>query len=178
MDYLRRAGAKGATAEETSQELKLPPSIVYSILKELRRLNFVFIYPREKRPKNERKRRYLCDKSTWGKYAVETQFLEALTIHGEIESINEILKKDLLQVVAKVYKDFSRKPELRTFLPRADPDNICPKCNRSHEAMEFFYATILRAFDSFVSESREFEEFLSEKKYALETERAVKLNQS
>src|SRR5713226_2408392 len=48
LEYARRAVARGVTAEEMSKALNLPASVVYSTLKELRRLGFVFIYPREK----------------------------------------------------------------------------------------------------------------------------------
>jgi predicted transcriptional regulator len=47
-----------------------PRSVVYSTLKELRRLGFVFTYPRDKAPSGERKKRYVCERTTWGKYGI------------------------------------------------------------------------------------------------------------
>jgi hypothetical protein len=166
MQHIRRAGARGSSADEISKDLNLPPSIVYSTLKELRRLDFIFTYPREKRLRNERKKRYVCERATWGKYGIDTHFLEALVLGGEIEMINERLKGDLLGIFAEIHNDFSRKKELRAFLPISSESNICPKCNRSHEAMEFFYAIILRAIDSFIAESSEFNHFLAERGYS------------
>ncbi len=49
MDYMRQAGAKGITAEEIITKENLPQSVVYSALKELYRLNYIFLYPREKK---------------------------------------------------------------------------------------------------------------------------------
>jgi len=166
MQHIRRAGARGISADEISKDLGLPPSIVYSTLKELRRLDFIFTYPREKRPRNERRKRYVCERATWGKYGIDPQFLEALVLEGKIETINERLKADLLAIFEEVHNDFSRKKELRSFLPVSSESNICPKCNRSHEAMEFFYAIILKAIDSFIAESNEFKQFLAERGYS------------
>jgi len=138
MEYLRKTGAKGASAEEISVSLSLPPSIVYSTLKELRRLEFVFTYPRDKMPNKERKRRYVCERGTWGKYGIDRQFLDALTLEGELSMINEELKDPLLGVFGRLYDDFVSKRQLGRFLPTRGGENICPRCARSHEAMEFF----------------------------------------
>lgn len=166
MQHIRRAGARGSSADEISKDLSLPTSIVYSTLKELRRLEFIFTYPREKRPRKERKKRYVCERGTWGKYGIDPQFMEALVLEGKIGAINEKLKGDLLAIFDEIHNDFARKKELRTFLPISSESNICPKCNRSHEAMEFFYAITLKAIDSFIAESSEFNHFLAERGYS------------
>ncbi len=171
MQYIREAGAIGVSADEVSKELNLPPSIVYSTLKELRRLDFVFIYPREKRSRNERKKRYVCERGTWGKYGIDPQFVNALRFSGQIDSTNEKLKENLLEIFAGVHNDFSSRKELKSFLPNSNDASICPKCSRNHEAMEFFYAIILSAVDSFISESKEFNAFLSERGWSLESAR-------
>ena len=111
MHHIREVGARGISADEISKDLNLPASIVYSTLKELRRLDFVFIYPREKRPRNERKKRYVCERGTWGKYGIESHFSDALTFSGEIETINEKLKENLLEIFANVHSDFSTRKE-------------------------------------------------------------------
>lgn len=49
MDYIRQAGAHGITAEDIIGKEKIPASVVYSTLKELYRLEYVFLYPREKK---------------------------------------------------------------------------------------------------------------------------------
>jgi len=169
MHYIREIGARGVTADDISKNLNLPASIVYSTLKELRRLDFVFIYPREKRPRNERRKRYVCERATWGKYGIESHFSEALTLSGEIESINDKIKHNLLESFEDVHNDFSSRRELKPFLPHSNESNICPKCNRSHEAMEFFYAILLRSIDGFITESEEFNHFLSERGWSLES---------
>jgi len=170
MHYIREIGARGVSADEISKSLDLPASIVYSTLKELRRLDFVFIYPREKRPRNERRKRYVCERATWGKYGIEAHFSEALTLSGEIESINDKIKQNLLEIFEDVHNDFSNRKELKPFLPHSNEDNICPKCSRNHEAMEFFYAILLRSIDTFITESEEFNHFLSERGWSVESE--------
>ena len=165
LEHLRRAGARGLTAGELSKTLNLPPSVVYSILKELRRLGFVFIYPRKGRVK-DRKKRYVCDKSTWGKYGIENGFLNAMSFAGITDEVIESLKPALVSVLGKAFQEFGTRKELRTFLPAANLDNLCPRCERSHEAMEFVYAIVLRAIDKFITESDEFRGFLAERGYS------------
>src|SRR5712692_3436267 len=107
LEYARRAGARGVTADELSKALNLPSSIVYSTLKELRRLGFVFIYPREKGGKvKDRRKRYVCDKSTWGKYGVETEFLNAMTFAGITDEVIESIRPGLVSVLGKAFEEF------------------------------------------------------------------------
>ncbi len=166
LEYARRAGARGVTAEELSKALNLPASVVYSTLKELRRLGFVFIYPREKGKAKDRKRRYVCDKSTWGKYGVDNEFLNAMTFSGITDEVIERLRPGIVGALSKAFEEFRGKRELKAFLPQASGDNICPRCKRSHEAMEFVYAIVLRAIDKFITESDEFRKFLAERGYS------------
>jgi DNA-binding transcriptional ArsR family regulator len=166
LEYARRAGARGVTAEELSKTLDLPASVVYSTLKELRRLGFVFIHPREKGKSKDRKKRYVCDKSTWGKYGVDNDFLSAMTFAGITDHVVEALRPSLVGMLSKSFDEFKAKKELKAFLPQASPDNICSKCGRSHEAMEFIYAIVLRAIDKFITESDEFRVFLVERGYS------------
>ncbi|MDV3277888.1 MAG: winged helix DNA-binding protein [Nitrososphaerales archaeon] len=166
LENIRKAGARGVSADEISKALNLPSSVVYSTLKELRRLEFVFVYPREKKRRNERKKRYVCERATWGKYGINPDFLTALKLEGEVYKTNEKLTPILLEVLGNVYEDFEKKTQLKMFLPRAREENICPKCDRSHEAMEFFYAILLKAMDSFITESDEFRHFLTQRGFS------------
>jgi DNA-binding transcriptional ArsR family regulator len=167
LEYLRKAGARGTTADELSKSLNLPPSIVYATLKELRRLKFVFIYPREKgRSPKDRRKRYLSHKSTWGKYAVEPGFLSAMEFAGVGDMVIQSLRPSLIDVLGKTFEQFKTRKELRTFLPVAGDSNICPNCGRSHEAMEFIYAVIIRAIDSFIMDSKEVRQFMAERGYS------------
>ena len=74
MDDIRQAGANGITAEEITKKESIPASVVYVTLKELYRLEFIFLYPRSKQIKSERKRRFVCERGTWGKYAIDREF--------------------------------------------------------------------------------------------------------
>ena len=74
MDRIRQAGAKGITAEEITQQEQIPVSIVYTTLKELYRLEYVFLYPRQKKEKGERKKRFVCERGSWGKYGIDKEF--------------------------------------------------------------------------------------------------------
>lgn len=165
MDYIRQAGAQGITAEDIVEKEKIPASVVYSTLKELYRLEFVFLYPREKKAKGERSKRFVCERSTWGKYGIDEEFDAMLKVSGLLESITEEMRMPVMKAFREVYRQFSTKKELQKFLPTKQT-NICPNCQRSHEAMEFFYATLLRSIDLMVTESDEFKRFLVDIKYA------------
>lgn len=165
MDYIRQSGAKGITAEDIIEKEKIPASVVYSTLKELYRLEYVFLYPREKKGKGERRKRFVCERSTWGKYGIDDEFDAMLKVSGLLESITEEIRIPVMKVFREVYEQFSTRRELQKFLP-AKQTNICPNCQRSHEAMEFFYATLLRSIDLMITESDEFKKFLIERAYA------------
>ena len=165
MDYIRQAGAQGITAEDIIKKEKIPASVVYATLKELYRLEFVFLYPREKKVKGERMKRFVCERSTWGKYGIDEEFDAALRVSGLLDNIAEELRVPVMKALKGAYEQFSTKKELQKFLPTKQT-NICPNCQRSHEAMEFFYATLLRSIDLMITESDEFKKFLVDIKYA------------
>lgn len=167
MDLLRQAGAKGITAEEITQQEQIPASVVYTTLKELYRLEYVFLYPRQKKEKGERKKRFVCERGTWGKYGIDEEFDAVIKVNGIIEKIANDLRQPIMETFNDIYEKFSSKKELNQFLPTKDT-NICPNCQRSHESMEFFYAILLRSIDLMITESKEFKEFLIEKGYAYE----------
>jgi hypothetical protein len=165
MDYIRQAGAHGITAEDIIEKEKIPASVVYSTLKELYRLEYVFLYPREKKDRKERRKRFVCERSTWGKYGIDEEFDATLKVSGLLESITEQMRAPVMKTFQEVYGQFSAKRELQKFLPTKQT-NICPNCQRSHEAMEFFYAILLRSIDLMITESDEFKKFLVDIKYA------------
>jgi hypothetical protein len=167
MDDIRQAGANGITADEITKKESIPASVVYVTLKELYRLEFIFLYPRSRQIKSERKRRFVCERGTWGKYAIDKEFDAALKVNELLESITYDLKEPIMKVLKDTYDKFSTKRELQRFLPTRNT-NICPNCQRSHEAMEFFYATILRTIDLMITESDDFKMFLLDKGYATE----------
>ncbi len=166
MDHIRQAGAKGITAEEITQEEQIPVSIVYTTLKELYRLEYVFLYPRQKKEKGERKKRFVCERGTWGKYGIDKEFDTVLKINGILEMVMKDMRQPIMKTFKEIHDQFSSKKELQQFLPIKDT-NICPNCQRSHESMEFFYAILLRSIDLTITESKEFKEFLIEKGYAI-----------
>ena len=57
MDDIRQAGANGITADEITKKESIPASVVYVTLKELYRLEFIFLYPRSRQIKSERKKK-------------------------------------------------------------------------------------------------------------------------
>jgi hypothetical protein len=156
----------GLSIRTISAALVGPRSVVYSTLKELRRLGFVFTYPRDKAPSGMRKKRYVCERTTWGKYGIRAEFLTALNLEGIVQRVQERLREPLLEVLGEVWESFQGKRELRGFIPSQGEGSICPRCDRSHEAMEFFYAILLKAIDSFITESSEFREFLAKRGYS------------
>ena len=168
MEFLRKKGAIGATADEISKKLNLPLSVVYSTLKELYRLKYTFVYPREMQSKDERKKRFVCDRATWGKYGINQEFADALSLEGEIDFMMEKLRQPILETLGKVYDDFAEKRPLRKFLPVKGETHICVKCRASHEGIEFFYALLLRTVDMLLTESDEFRQFLIQHEYAVQ----------
>jgi hypothetical protein len=167
MDDIRQAGANGITADEITKKESIPASVVYVTLKELYRLEFIFLYPRSRQIKSERKKRFVCERGTWGKYAIDKEFDAALKVNELLESVTYELKEPIIKALKDTYDKFSTKRELQRFLPTRNT-NICPNCQRSHEAMEFFYATVLRAIDLMITESDDFKRFLLDKGYATE----------
>jgi hypothetical protein len=167
MDHIRQAGANGITADEITKRESIPASVVYTTLKELYRLGFIFLYPRSKLAKAERKRRFVCERGTWGKYVIDKEFDAALNVNELLDSITNELKEPIMRVLRDTYDQFNAKRVLQRFLPTRNT-NICPNCQRSHEAMEFFYATILRTIDLMITESEDFKKFLLERDYAKE----------
>lgn len=166
LGHVRMAGAAGATTDEIAKTLGLPPSAVYSTLKELRRLEFVSILPRAKKRRAERKKRYLCTRTTWGKYRINGQFVDALAYEGATKKLTEALEGPLLQQFSRLFDEFGSKSALRPYLPERGDGRICPICDKSHEATEFAYAVLLAVLDPFITESPEFRNLLIEKGYA------------
>jgi hypothetical protein len=165
MDRIRQAGARGITAEDIIEKEKVPATAVYSTLKELYRLKYVFLYPRDKKSKGERRKRYVCERGTWGKYGIDQEFDMVLKVSGVLERITEEMRQPITKALRETYETFSEKKELQKYLP-AKEVNICPNCNRSHEAMEFFYAILLRSIDVMITDSEEFKKFLVDRGYA------------
>jgi hypothetical protein len=162
---VRAAGASGIAAQDIVKELDLPATIVYSTLKELRRLEFISILPKD-RNNRERKRRYVCERATWGKYRVDSAFMHAISYEGVTRVLGEKLKGSMLEVFSNLFDEFATKSKLRPFAPVSDESRICPICNRNHEASEFVFAILLATLDTFITESNEFRELLVEKGFA------------
>lgn len=165
MDSIRQAGSKGITAEDIIEREHVPPSAVYATLKELYRLKYVFLFPREKKSRGERSKRYVCERGTWGKYGIDPEFDVVLKMSGTLDKVIEGTSQPIMKAFKEVYDTFSSKRELQKYLPTKET-NICPNCHRSHEAMEFFYAVLLRSVDLLVTESEEFLKLLIDQGYA------------
>ena len=166
LGYVRITGSAGASADEIAKKLRLPVSVVYSTLKELRRLEFISILPRDLRRAKERKKRYLCERTTWGKYRIDGPFMNVIAYEGITKRLTEKLRAPILDVFSDLFEEFRSRSKLRPYLPEAAEDGICPICSRNHEATEFVYAVILAALDPFITESSEFRELLIKKGYA------------
>jgi len=165
MDSIRQAGSRGVTAEDIIEREHVPASAVYSTLKELYRLKYVFLYPRSKKSRGERRKRYVCERSTWGKYGIDAEFDLVLKMSGVLDRVTHETRQPIMKAFREVYEEFNSKKELQSYLPTKE-SNICPNCHRSHEAMEFFYAILLRSMDLTITESDEFKRFLVDRGYA------------
>ncbi len=167
LSCVKNAGAAGASTDEIVKELNLPSTTVYTTLKELTRQEFLLVLPKErkKNPK-ERKKRYLCEKPTWGKYRIDPAFMNAISYENVIKILAEKLNQPILEVFSNLFEEFKTKSKLKSLLPVSEESRICPICKRNHEATEFVFAIILAALDSFLTESPEFTNLLIEKGYA------------
>lgn len=165
LGHVKAAGTTGAAADEISNDLGLPRSLVYSTLKELRRLEFVSMLPHSRKKTKERKKRYVCERTTWGKYRVENSFLDALAFEGITTRLTEKLKGPILEAFSEVFDEFISKRRLKPFLPVGGEGSVCRVCGRNHQATEFAYAILLAALDPFITESQEFKALLAKKGY-------------
>ncbi len=165
MDSIRQAGSRGVTAKEIIDKESVPASAVYSTLKELYRLKYVFLYPRDKKSRAERRKRYVCERGTWGKYGIDQEFDVVLKMSGVLDRTTSETRQPIMKAFRDVYEEFNSRKDLQRYLPTKET-NICPNCHRSHEAMEFFYAILLRSIDLMVTESEEFKKFLVDRGYA------------
>ena len=91
--------------------------MVYSTLKELYRLEFIFLYPSEKKRKGERMKRFVCERSTWGKYRIDQEFDSALRVSGMLERITDEMRQPVTKALQDAYEQFSETKELQKFLP-------------------------------------------------------------
>src|SRR5581483_7327091 len=96
---------------------------------------------------------------------IDEEFDAVLRVSGLLEAVTDEMRAPIMRTFKQVYDEFSKRKELQKFLPLKQ-GNICPNCQRSHEAMEFFYAILLRSMDLLITESEEFKKFLVEIKYA------------
>ena len=117
MDHIRQSGAQGITAADITEKEKIPASVVYSTLKELYRLEFIFLYPREKKRKGERKKRFVCERSTWGKYRIDQEFDSALRVSGILERMTDEMRQPVTKALQDAYEQFGETKELQKFLP-------------------------------------------------------------
>jgi hypothetical protein len=121
MDHIRQAGAQGITVEDITRREKIPASVVYSTLKELYRLEFVFLYPREKKQKGERKKRLVCERSTWGKYRIDQEFDAALRMSGILERITDEMRQPVMKALKDACEQFGATKVLQRFIPPRRP---------------------------------------------------------
>lgn len=164
LECIRGAGAHGIAADEIVRDLDLPPTLVYTTIKELRRLEFISIVPRNKGNK-ERKKRYLCERPTWGKYRIDPAFMNAIAYEGVTKSLGEKLNP-MIENFSNLFEEFRARNKLKPFAPIPEQSRICPVCNRNHEATEFIFAIMLATVDTFLNESEEFRQLLVDKGYA------------
>ncbi|MGI0091894.1 MAG: hypothetical protein ACREBS_09305 [Nitrososphaerales archaeon] len=165
---VKAVGAQGIVADEIVASLRLPSTLVYTTLKELLRLEFISVLPREKKkiPK-ERKRRYVCERTTWGKYRIDSDFMSIITYEGIAKALGEKLKVPILEFFSDLFGEFGTNSRLKPYVPVSEEVRICPICYRNHEATEFVFAIILASLDPFITESKEFRELLIQKGYAI-----------
>jgi hypothetical protein len=158
-EYVRRAGGRGVSADEISESLDVPRTDTYNALKALAHLGYLFISPRDRRSRGERKRRYVCEKIPWSKYLIEKEVVSSLAdsdaVRSQVENLKGFLFNGLLQVYDAMAKDH------KDLLPLPSQERFCPKCGTSHEALEFFHAIVIGLLSAAMDDTEAFREFLS-----------------
>ena len=161
LQYVRASGGRGVSPGEASRILNIPSSDVYSIIKELSRLGYVFPIPKEKMPRGERRKKYVYDGFTWKRYQIDERLNQALEQGSLLKDFAYDLSRTLFSGLTRIHDDLTKNSS--QLLPSKEPAQFCPKCGLNHEAIELFHAITLAAL--VMIEADHMEEFLSQLGY-------------
>jgi len=149
---LREAGLDGLTVEEISKKLDLPKSTVYGVLSKLQAAGWVESRRARKklgRPdvkteieirRTGRTKHIYVEKINWGGIEFESEFNEI---------IRDIISKALnghqivdafADAIDRILTNLAKDEDGKKFLPSKE---VCLKCQRSHEAVEFMWAVCI-----------------------------------
>jgi len=159
LDVVRAAGVNGISASDIIKALNLPQSDVYASLKELLEIQSIAQLPKDMKPKDERKRLYVYEKTTLRKYDVDKKV--ALVTRDLYEG-NELesLRVPFFAMLAMVHDELKSRG-LDDALPSRAAEWFCQKCEANHQAVEFFQAVAIAIIRILMDDSDHFKRLLS-----------------
>jgi DNA-binding MarR family transcriptional regulator len=158
LDVIRAAGVHGTSASEITKMLNLPQSDVYACLKELVDIQSITQLRKDMKPKDERKRLYVYEKTNMRKYDVDKTIAlitKELCDHNELEG----LRVPFFAMLAMVHDELQSRG-YEDILPNKDPEWFCQQCEANHEAVEFFQAVALAMIRALTEDSTHFKRLL------------------
>lgn len=147
LEALRDVGTEGLSAEQISEEIRVPKPSVYSILSKLETIGWVestMKRPPWGRPSNKTKQRFsgkptriFIETAPWGEDALDIEFIESLDpVLKDMKSNVDELKEKWLSILEKIVLIY-QTDNLKKFFPK---EPIHDKWGHSREALEFLRA--------------------------------------
>ena len=158
LDVVRAAGVNGTSTSNIVKILNLPQSDVYACLKELVEIQSITQVRKDLKPKDERKRLYVYEKTNMRKYDVDkmlAQITKELCDHNELES----LRVPFFAMLAMVHDELQSRG-LEDDLPNKGPEWFCQECETNHQAVEFFQAVALAIVRALIDDSAHFKRLI------------------
>ena len=159
LDVVRNAGVQGTSASDITRILNLPQSDVYASLKELLEIQSIAQLPKDMKPRDERKRLYVYEKTTMRKYDVDKKLA---LVTRELYEGNELesLRVPFFAMLAMVHDELQSRG-LKDTLPSRGEEWFCQQCEANHQAVEFFQAIALAIVRTLMDDSNHFNRLLS-----------------
>lgn len=170
LDVVRNAGVQGTSASDITKILNLPQSDVYASLKELLEIQSIAQLPKDMKPRDERKRLYVFEKTTMRKYDVDKKLA---LVTRELYEGNELegLRVPFFAMLAMVHDELQSRG-LKDTLPSKGEEWFCQQCEANHQALEFFQAIALAIVRTLMDDSDHFNRLLSRLGYLSKVQRS------
>jgi hypothetical protein len=159
LDVVRAAGVNGISASDIIKVLNLPQSDVYATLKELLEIQSIAQLPKDMKPKDERKRLYVYERTTLRKYDVDKR---VALVTRELYEGNELesLRVPFFAMLAMVHDELQSRGH-DDALPTKAEEWFCQQCEANHQAVEFFQAVAIAIIRTLMDDSSHFKRLLS-----------------
>lgn len=156
LEELRGVGIDGLTVNEIAASLDLPTSTVYGVLRQLTAANLVkqkrykkkVGAPDKKRREDElrtgKKKKIYLENINWGAISFDDDF--GLFVEKKVKEIIEQsdISGQCSSLIDKIIAKMKADADGKDMLPSK---NICPNCEKDHEAAELIWALLLAIID-------------------------------